>query len=138
MLSFAFFIAVYLVGNELSTRFALPIPGSIIGLGLVFTLLAVRGKVDAPLKESADVMLRYLPLMLVPIGVGVVKLVGAVPQGISVLLLVLVAALAFGGVAAAKITQRLLAWHHKSQHGIPQTADARPVGAAAAQPARHG
>lgn len=109
MFGFAFFIGMYLLGNYLSIQFSLPIPGSIIGFGLVFVLLTIRRKVDTPLKEAADSMLRYLALMLVPIGVGVVKLIGAVPPGISKLMLVLVIALVLGGIATAKLTQWLLA-----------------------------
>ncbi|MEC5162859.1 MULTISPECIES: CidA/LrgA family protein [unclassified Janthinobacterium] len=132
MFGFAFFIAMYLLGNYLSSQFSLPIPGSIIGFGLVFILLTIRGKVDAPLKEASDSMLRYLALMLVPIGVGVMKLIGAVPPGISKLMLVLVVALVVGGVATAKITQWLLARHvgRSNDSTVPATAALHKAGAA--------
>ena len=115
MLGFAFFIAMYLVGNALSSQFSLPIPGSIIGLALVFGFLLLRGKVDAPLKVAADQMLPNLALLLVPIGVGVVKLIDPAPAGLSSLLAVLIAALLLGGLLTAKLTQAVLAWHRSAK-----------------------
>lgn len=108
MFGFAFFIAMYLVGDDLSTRFALPVPGPIIGLALVFVLLVVRGKVDAPLKSSADTLLRYLAPMLVPSCVGVVELIRHVPPGIGRLVAVLAFALVAGAFATARIAGALL------------------------------
>lgn len=122
MFGFAFFIAMYLVGNDLSTRFALPIPGPIIGLGLVFALLVVRGKVDAPLKGPADTLLRYLALMLVPTCVGVVELIHCVPSGIPGLACVLVLALVAGSLATAWIANALLG-HGDVNIGVDTAAD---------------
>jgi holin-like protein len=109
MFGFVFFIAMYLIGNYISTALALPIPGAIVGLVFVLCMLIARGQVDAPLKESADLFLRYLALMLVPIGVGVVKLIDPAPVGIWQLVIVLVLALILGAVLTAKIMQGLLA-----------------------------
>lgn len=96
------------VGDYLSTRFALPVPGTIVGLGLVFMLLVVRGKVDDALKASSETLLRYLALMLVPTCVGVVKLIHDVPPGVLNVLLVLVLALVCGSLATAWIANTLL------------------------------
>jgi holin-like protein len=108
MLGFVFFVMLFLVGNYLSTRFALPIPGSIIGLGLAFGVLVARGKVDACLKQAADSLLFYLPLMLIPIGVGIVRLVDSPPPAIWKLVMVLVVALVLGAIGTAKIMERAL------------------------------
>ena len=110
MSGFIFFVAMYLVGDYLSSSFGLPIPGPIIGLVLVLGMLIARGQVDAPLKEAADSFLRYLALMLVPIGVGVIKLLNPAPIGIWKLEAVLIVALILGAVATAKIMQGLLAF----------------------------
>lgn len=112
MFGFAFYIAMYLVGNYLSTRFALPVPGAIIGLGLVFAMLTVRGKVDVSLKGSSEVLLRYLAPMLVPTCVGIVKLIHNAPPGIPGLILVLLLALVAGCLATALIANTLLARRH--------------------------
>ncbi len=109
MFGFVFFVALFLAGEYISARFALPIPGSIIGLGLAFCILLVRGRVDSPLKQASDTFARYLPLMLVPIGVaGVVRLVESPPAGAWRLILVLVLALIAGAMGTGKIIQAAL------------------------------
>ncbi|WGS51162.1 CidA/LrgA family protein [Paraburkholderia sp. D15] len=118
MFGFAFYIAMYLVGNYLSTRFALPVPGAIIGLGLVFAMLSARGRIDAPLKASSDTLLRYLALMLVPTCVGVVKLIHSVPPGILSLIVVLVLALVAGCLAVAWIANALLGRRHAAARAV--------------------
>jgi holin-like protein len=114
MSGFVFFIAMYLAGDYVSTYFSLPIPGAIIGLIAVLAMLIARGRVDASLKEAADSFLRYLALMLVPIGVCVIKLLDSAPVGIWKFETVLVLALVLGAVLTAKIMQGLL-WLRKVQ-----------------------
>jgi putative effector of murein hydrolase LrgA (UPF0299 family) len=80
-------------------------------------MLITRGRVDAPLKEAADFFLRYLALMLVPIGVCVIRLVNPAPVGIWKLEAVLVLSLIVGALLTAKIMQALLAFRR-----APQTA----------------
>jgi holin-like protein len=109
MWGFVFFAALFLAGDYLSTRFALPIPGSIIGLGFALGFFAVRGKVDAQFKPAADLLLRYLPLLLVPIGAGVIRIVDSPPPGLWRLEVVLIIALLVGVLGTAKIAQGLLA-----------------------------
>lgn len=109
MSGFVFFVGMFLAGDYLSGRFALPIPGSIIGLAFAFFFLLVRGKVDSPLKAAGDIFIRYLPLMLVPIGVaGFVQLVDSPPAALWRLITVLLIALVVGVVGAAKAMQAIL------------------------------
>jgi holin-like protein len=114
MWGFVFFAALYLTGDYLSTRFALPIPGSVIGLGMALGIFALRGKVDAQIKPAGDLLLRYLPILLVPVGVGVIKIVDAPPPGLWRLEVVLIIALVAGVMGAAKIAEALLAFGGKS------------------------
>jgi holin-like protein len=102
------FVGIYLLSDYASSSLSLPIPGAIIGLVLMLVVLMVRGRVDAPIKEAADAFLRYLPLMLVPVGVGVVKLLSPAPEGIWKLELVLVIALIIGAAVTAKIFQGII------------------------------
>lgn len=114
-----FFILMFLAGDFLSVRFALPIPGSIIGLGLALCVLAVRRKVDPTLKSSSATLLRYLPVMLVPIGVGIVKLTENPPAGLFRLIVVLVLSLAIGVIGTARIMQGFLAWFNREPAVTP-------------------
>jgi holin-like protein len=110
MSGFAFFIAAYLVGDFVSVHLGLPIPGAIVGMVLVLVMLIARGHVDPPLKQAADTFLRYLSLMLVPLGVGMVKILDDPARAdVWKLGVVLLLALMLGAVLVAKIMQALLA-----------------------------
>ena len=127
MYGFVLFILMYLIGDYISNYFVLPIPGAIIGLVLVLAILIGRGRVDAPLKEAADSFMRYLALMLVPIGVGVIKLLNPAPAGIWKLESVLVLALIIGAILTAKVMQGLLAVRRVGLAPLDPAAPADPI-----------
>ena len=60
-----------LVGEVIAQFFALPVPGPVIGMGLLFATLAVRGSVSDELRGTANGLLQHLSLLFVPAGVGV-------------------------------------------------------------------
>ncbi|HLW52735.1 MAG TPA: CidA/LrgA family protein [Candidatus Angelobacter sp.] len=126
MFGFVFFVGMFLVGDYLSMRFSLLIPGSIIGLGLTVCFLLLRRKVDGPVKQASETFTRYLPLMLVPIGVaGVAGLIESPPQGAWKFILVLVLALLLGAIGAAKLMEAALRLYKASSSGaraVPEQA----------------
>lgn len=60
-----------LIGETLSLALGLPIPGPVIGMALLFAALVLRGEAPAPLRETAQGLLKHLSLLYVPAGVGV-------------------------------------------------------------------
>ena len=60
-----------LIGEVLVQFFALPVPGPVLGLILLFAGLLVRGRIDAPLRDTANTLLQHLSLLFVPAGAGV-------------------------------------------------------------------
>jgi holin-like protein len=80
-----------LAGEALARAFALPIPGPVIGMALLFAALLARGRPEpAPLGRTADALLTHLGLLFVPAGVGVVLHLPALsrdaaPIGLAVL-----------------------------------------------------
>lgn len=60
-----------LIGEVLVRALALPIPGPVIGLVLLFGVLTIRGTAPAPLTRTANGLLDYLSLLYVPAGVGI-------------------------------------------------------------------
>ncbi len=60
-----------LAGELLARLGGLPIPGPVIGMALLFVILAVRGHVPDRLRETAETLLQHLSLLFVPAGVGV-------------------------------------------------------------------
>ena len=60
-----------LAGESIARLSGIPVPGPVIGLVLLFALLAARRGVAAELQSAADGLLRHLSLLFVPAGVGV-------------------------------------------------------------------
>lgn len=60
-----------LAGEAIALLFALPIPGPVIGMALLFAALALRDGPSGELRETAQNLLQHLSLLFVPAGVGV-------------------------------------------------------------------
>jgi holin-like protein len=60
-----------LAGEVLVQFFALPVPGPVIGMALLFATLVVRGGVPDNLRGTANSLLQHLSLLFVPAGAGV-------------------------------------------------------------------
>ncbi len=61
-----------LVGTVVQEGTGLPVPGPVLGLLLLMSLLLWRGGPSKELQETANGFLRYFGLLFVPAGVGVV------------------------------------------------------------------
>jgi len=100
MLESIFFIFLFqLVGEMVQKYFALTIPGPVIGLVLLLTTLLLLGrnsssfkvKLEKGLTTTSEYLLGHLPLLFVPIGVGVVMHISFLEeQLLSVLLVIFV------------------------------------------------
>ena len=60
-----------LAGEAIALFFAMPIPGPVIGMALLFAMLAWRGSVSEQMRATAQNLLQHLSLLFVPAGVGV-------------------------------------------------------------------
>jgi holin-like protein len=60
-----------LAGEVLAQALALPVPGPVIGMALLFATLALRRGASAGLRDTANGLLAHLSLLFVPAGVGV-------------------------------------------------------------------
>ena len=60
-----------LAGEAIVLYFALPVPGPVVGMGLLFAALAWRGGAPEGLRGTAQNLLQHLSLLFVPAGVGV-------------------------------------------------------------------
>ena len=65
-------LACQLIGEIVARLFALPVPGPVIGMMVLFVGLVIRRRVPADLEGVAGGLLRYLSLLFVPAGVGVI------------------------------------------------------------------
>ncbi len=80
--AFAGIFLCQLLGEIIARAFALPLPGPVLGMGLLFAFLLVRGhtstkvgakQVPAPLAAAADGLLGNLSLLFVPAAVGLMR-----------------------------------------------------------------
>ncbi|NTV10353.1 MAG: CidA/LrgA family protein [Zoogloea sp.] len=60
-----------LIGEVIARGLALPVPGPVIGMGLLLCTLVVRGRVGEDLQRTAGTLLQNLSLLFVPAGTGV-------------------------------------------------------------------
>ena len=63
--------ACQLAGELLSAALALPLPGPVVGMALLFAGLMLRGAIPDDLAVVGDGLVGNLSLMFVPAGVGV-------------------------------------------------------------------
>jgi holin-like protein len=59
------------VGEALVRLLALPLPGPVLAMALLFVALAIRGNIPPALATAADALAKHLSLLFVPAGVGV-------------------------------------------------------------------
>jgi holin-like protein len=64
-------LLLQLIGEIFVQFFALPVPGPVIGLVLLFAGLLVRGRMGDDLRDTANNLLQHLSLLFVPAGAGV-------------------------------------------------------------------
>ena len=98
MLESIFYIFLFqLVGEMVQKYFALTIPGPVIGLVLLLSALLILGrnktafklKLEKGLTTTSEYLLSHLPLLFVPIGVGVVMHVSFLEDQLLKVLLVI-------------------------------------------------
>lgn len=71
--AFVLIYACLYVGIFVSSLLPIAIPGSIIGMLVMFTLLALQILPAQWVKPSCHLLIRYMALLFVPIGVGVMQ-----------------------------------------------------------------
>lgn len=110
-------------GELLVRALRLPLPGPVLGLGLVLALLAwapARRLVAAPVEAAAEGLLAHLSLLFVPLGVGVIAHLGLLGgHALALALVVLVSTLA--GLAVTGLVLQAL-WREPA----PPPAEAAP------------
>ncbi|MBD3894274.1 CidA/LrgA family protein [Halomonas sp. ML-15] len=58
------------LGESLARGLAMPIPGPVLGMLILLLALMIHGRVPSALRKTGEGLLRYLTLLFVPAGVG--------------------------------------------------------------------
>ncbi len=73
MLGIFVLILYWFAGSALVAWAGWPIPGSVVGLLGLWLTLVIHGSVPDWLKQPSSLLLRYLTLLFVPAGVGLIE-----------------------------------------------------------------
>lgn len=118
--SLGLILVCQLIGEVLVRGLAMPAPGPVVGMVLLFALLAARDRLPAAhpvsvrfqyVETTGRGLLANLSLMFVPAGVGVVNNLGVLSaQGVALLAALFVSTLAtlVVSVAAFRLVSRLI------------------------------
>lgn len=112
---FIILLSFFLAGEFLSTLLAWPIPGSVLGMLLLFIFLLLRGSLPKSLKQSSDGFLPFLPLFIVPASVGIVNHLYLLQKDGPLLVAAMVVSLLIGIPLCGWLMQILL--KHKTKKG---------------------
>jgi holin-like protein len=99
-------LACWAVGEVVSAGLDLPVPGAVVGLVLLLVLLRVQPEPRA--EPVADGLLRLLPLLFVPAGVGVVAHLDVLRDAVLPVVLGLAVPLLLGLAVTGVVVDRLL------------------------------
>jgi holin-like protein len=81
-----------LVGEVIVRAAALPLPGPVLGMVLLFLAMVARAPIAKEIDATADTLLKHLSLLFVPAGVGVVQNLAVLGrEGVQLILVVVLA-----------------------------------------------
>jgi putative effector of murein hydrolase LrgA (UPF0299 family) len=99
-----------LAGEGVTRAIGLPLPGPVLGMGLMLVLLAASARVQALVIPVGEGILRHLSLLFVPAGVGVVghlQTLGSQALALGTAILVSTALAIAAGALAFRAVARL-------------------------------
>lgn len=101
-------VCLQLAGEALVLVLQLSIPGAIVGLLLLLAFMA-RGTPNPSVEAAARLLLKFLPMFLVPVCVGIMEIVAKSGNILPRFLVTLAVAVPAGVALTAWITRRLIA-----------------------------
>ena len=69
----AILLGLQLIGEVAVQISGVPIPGPVVGMLLLFSVLRWRESLPDPLRKTAETLLSHLSLLFVPAGVGIIQ-----------------------------------------------------------------
>lgn len=71
LLGWLILVGCLVMGEVIVFILALPMPGAVVGMGLLFIFLLLRRTVTPSLQQASQSLLQYFGLLFVPAGVGI-------------------------------------------------------------------
>ncbi len=76
MTAITILLCCQLAGEVAARLFSLPVPGPVLGMLLLFVVLVARASMLEKVRDAALTLLRWLTLLFVPAGVGLMRHAG--------------------------------------------------------------
>ncbi|MCG6657026.1 CidA/LrgA family protein [Halomonas campisalis] len=100
-------LACQFAGELLARGLAMPVPGPVLGMVILLVGLVIRGRVPDSLRLTAEGLLRYLTLLFVPAGVGLMVHARLIGMDLVAILVTLVVSTALTLAVTAWVLDRL-------------------------------
>lgn len=111
-------LLVYQLVGEVTVRLlAVPIPGPVLGMVMLFLTLMIRGHTPEPLQNASTALLSHLSLLFVPAGVGMMAHFDRIAEEWLPITLALFFSTIITMVATAGIMQLTTRWFARSENG---------------------
>lgn len=105
---FAIIIAISLIGELLNRFIPLPIPASIYGMTILFTLLASGAMKLSAVKETGKFLIYLLPIMFVPPTVGLIESWGVMQDFLVAIIVISLISTAVVLAVTGRVTQYII------------------------------
>jgi holin-like protein len=97
-------------GEALHLIAGIHVSGAVIGMAILVAALILTGGPSEPFERTASTLLRHLPLLFVPAGVGVLQHVTMIRSQILPLAIALPLSTAFAMAIAAVVVERMMTY----------------------------
>jgi holin-like protein len=131
--TFTVLLAYQCLGELIAYAGNLPIPGAVVGMILLLASLSLRPGLLSAIESDSLALLRFLPLLFVPAGVGIMVFAGRVAHDLLPIAVSVVVSTALTIVVTALVGQGLCAlWPPRAApFASPLHADGKTAPAAA-------
>lgn len=111
-------LLVYQLIGEVTVRLlAVPIPGPVLGMVMLFLTLMIRGHTPEPLQNASTALLSHLSLLFVPAGVGMMAHFDRIADEWLPITLALFLSTIITMAATAGIMQLTTRWFARPENG---------------------
>lgn len=95
------------LGEVISRALSLPVPGPVLGMLILLIGLMIRGSVPGSLRIMGEGLLKYLTLLFVPAGVGLIQHFGLISREIWILAITLIVSTSATLLVTSQTLQRI-------------------------------
>ncbi len=107
LLSFSIILACLGAGKFIATLLPFPFPGSILGMLILFLLLNFQLIRFTWIDASANLLLRHMALLFIPVAVGLLNYLDTVMASLSVILLNVIVGICLILLVVGRLYQRM-------------------------------